>query len=155
MNGTLDIAGVAVVPLRQIPDPRGEVLHMLRADAAEFTGFGECYFSEVVPGAVKAWKRHRLQTQQLAVPVGRIMLAIFDDRDGSPTRGHVATLEVGRPDSYVRVRIPPGLWYGFRSIGDSPALIANCPDQPHDPTESEAVGIQEAGFPFDWTAGRP
>ena len=61
------VDGVVETELRQIADPRGAVLHMLRADAADFTRFGECYFSEVAPGAVKAWKLHRRQTQELAV----------------------------------------------------------------------------------------
>ena len=34
-------------------------------------------------------------------------------------------------------QIPPGLWYGFSCISESPALLANCADYPHDPQESE------------------
>lgn len=154
MNELSDIHEVTVTPLQQITDVRGGVLHMLRADAPDFTRFGECYFSEIVPGVVKAWKRHRLQTQMLAVPSGRILLAVYDDRDGSPTRGRLASVELGRPDAYLRVRIPPGLWYGFRCVGDAPALIANCPDQPHDPAESEQVSVEHSTIPFDWRAGR-
>src|ERR1700744_3933814 len=63
---SISIAGLILTPLRQIADERGAVLHMLRADAAEFRGFGECYFSEIRPGVAKAWKRHQRQTQNLA-----------------------------------------------------------------------------------------
>lgn len=144
------IAGVMLTELRQIPDERGAVLHMLRSDAPEFTGFGECYFSEVLPGAVKAWKRHRKQTQNLAVPVGRIRMVIYDDRDSSATRDQLQILELGRPDAYVRLRIPPGLWYGFSAISAVPALLVNCADLPHDPNESELVAIQDAKIPYQW-----
>ena len=48
------IAGVRVSPLKQIPDERGKVLHMLRADAEHFEAFGEVYFSCVWPGAIKS-----------------------------------------------------------------------------------------------------
>lgn len=147
---TSEIEGVILTPLRQIEDARGAVLHMLRSDAPDFGGFGECYFSETRPGVVKAWKRHRLQTQNLAVPVGRIRLAIFDDRDGSATRGHTMALELGRPDRYARLRIPPGLWYGFTALGGSPALIANCADLPHDPNESEWRDPATAVIPYRW-----
>jgi len=41
------IEGVRVVPLRQIPDERGKVMHMLRADDPHFERFGEIYFSTV------------------------------------------------------------------------------------------------------------
>ena len=107
MTNSRAIDGVIATELRQITDERGAVLHMLRSDSPEFTRFGECYFSELLPGAVKAWKRHRAQTQNLAVPVGRVRVAIYDDRPGSSTRGGLRILELGRPDAYLRVRIPP------------------------------------------------
>lgn len=143
-----DVRGVSVTELRQIEDDRGAVLHMVRADAPDFSHFGECYFSEVKPGAVKAWKRHRLQTQRLAVPVGRVRLALLDDRDFGAARIHV--VELGRPDAYVLVRIPPGVWYGFSCVGGSPALVANCADRPHDPAESETRPTDAPGMPDPW-----
>ena len=86
---------------------------MLRRDAPEVSRFGECYFSEVMPAAVKVCKRDQIQTQNLAVPVGRIRFVLYDGRDGSATRRQVRVLELGRPDAYMRLRIPPGLWSGF------------------------------------------
>lgn len=136
--------------LRELSDARGSVLHMLRNDGPKPIQFGECYFSEVVPGAVKAWKRHRVQTQNVAVPVGRIRLVVYDDRGDSPTRGTVQVLELGRPDAYHRVRIPPGLWYGFSCISRTTALLANCADVPHDPLESETRPVNEPAIPYRW-----
>lgn len=144
------IEGVTLSELRQIGDERGTVLHMLRSDAPEFTRFGECYFSEVLPGAVKAWKRHRAQTQNLAVPVGRIRIAIYDDREGSATRGNLQVLELGRPDAYLRLRVPPRLWYGFQCISATPALLANCADLPHDSEEVELRPADHPTIPYQW-----
>jgi dTDP-4-dehydrorhamnose 3,5-epimerase len=144
------IEGVSLTELRQIGDERGTVLHMLRCDAPEFTRFGECYFSEVLPGAVKAWKRHRAQTQNLAVPVGRIRMVVYDDRQGSATRGTLQVLELGRPEAYSRLRIPPGLWYGFACMGAKPALLANCADLPHDKDESDVRSIYDSLIPYSW-----
>ena len=146
----IEIEGIAVTGLRQIPDERGAVLHMMRCDADDFTRFGECYFSEILPGAIKAWKRHRLQTQNLAVPVGIIRLVIFDDRDTSPTKGKLQVLKLGRPDAYVRITIPPGLWYGFACISSNPALIVNCADLPHEPDESESCSVGDSSIPYLW-----
>ena len=39
------IDGVKVVPLRQIVDERGKIMHMLKATDPHFLGFGEIYFS--------------------------------------------------------------------------------------------------------------
>jgi dTDP-4-dehydrorhamnose 3,5-epimerase len=144
------IEGVAIISLRELADEHGAVLHMLRSDAPEFIKFGECYFSEVLPGAIKAWKLHREQSQNIAVPVGRVRLVIYDDRVGSGTRGNLQIQELGRPDDYLRVQIPPGLWYGFACIGNTPALLANWADLPHNPTESERKPAFDPSIPYDW-----
>ncbi len=146
------IQGLLITELRQISDDRGSILHVLRADESKFIGFGECYLSEVLTGQVKAWKRHGLQTQELAVPVGRIQMVVFDDREGCETRGQVQVLEMGRPDAYYRLRIPPDLWYGFQCISDEPALLVNCADIPHDPAEAEQRPMNDPGIPYKWIA---
>jgi dTDP-4-dehydrorhamnose 3,5-epimerase len=143
MSVTTTIDGLIVTALRVIADERGAVLHVLRADAPEFTAFGECYFSEVNPGAVKAWKRHSRQTQNLAVPAGRVRFVVYDARETSPTRGAIDVIELGRPDAYLRLHIPRHLWYGFKCVSDTPALVVNCADIPHDSTESELIGVNE------------
>jgi len=66
------IDGVRVLPLRQIPDERGKVMHMLRADDPHFEKFGEIYFSTVYSGVVKGWHLHERMTINYAVPFGSI-----------------------------------------------------------------------------------
>ena len=150
MTTPTSIDGVLVIGLRQIIDDRGAVLHHMRRDAPEFTTFGECYFSEIVPGAVKAWKRHREQTQHLAVPIGRVRFVVYDDRESSPTLGEIQVVELGRPDDYNRLCIPRGLWYGFTCLSDRRALIANCADRPHDPDDAELRPEDDPGIPYRW-----
>ena len=123
---------------------------MLRNDDPKFTTFGECYFSEVLPGAVKAWKLHRNQTQNFSVPVGRIKLVIYDNRKNSISNGNLQYVYLGRPDSYFRIMIPPGLWYGFTCISEMPALLVNCADIPHDPQESEIRMLDDISIPHRW-----
>lgn len=150
MTSKSSIEGVLVTGLRQVVDERGAVLHHMRSDAPEFSTFGECYFSEMIPGAVKAWKRHSKQTQHLAVPIGRVRFVIYDDREPSRTNGRLEIVELGRPDQYNRLRIPKGLWYGFTCLSDQPALIANCTDQPHDPTDTELRAEDDPRIPYHW-----
>lgn len=150
--GASMIEGVTLFPLREIVDQRGAVLHLLRSDSPEFKTFGECYFSEVLPGAVKAWKRHLLQTQNLAVPIGRIRIVLFDDRISSPSKDRLEIIELGRPDAYLRIRIPPGIWYGFTCISSEKALLANCADIPHNPSESETMSIDQSIIPYNWNS---
>ena len=145
------IYGVSITPLAEFKDERGSILHMLRSDASEFERFGECYFSEISPGSIKAWKRHRLQTQNIAAPVGRVRVVIYDDRESSPTRGNLDVVELGRPDSYARLRIPTEVWYGFACISSISALLVNCVDVPHDPSDNETRPSDDSAIPYTWT----
>jgi dTDP-4-dehydrorhamnose 3,5-epimerase len=131
------IEGLHLEPLRVLADARGAVLHMLRADSPLFHGFGEVYLSEINPGVMKGWKRHLRATQHLVVPRGRVRFGFHDDRAGSSTCGTTAHCDLGRPDAYALVVIPPYVWYAWRCLGDQPALLVNCSDLPHDASESE------------------
>jgi len=145
------IEGVVVQPLRQIPDERGKVMHMLRASDPHFTGFGEIYFSMVYPGAIKAWHLHRKMVLNYAVPHGRIKMVLYDPRERSKTHGELQELFLG-PDHYVLVQVPAGVWNGFKGIGVEPALVANCASIPHDPDEIVRMDpFQNDVIAYDWS----
>ncbi|TGM56513.1 dTDP-4-dehydrorhamnose 3,5-epimerase family protein [Leptospira adleri] len=144
------IDGVYIFPLREIADPKGSVLHMQKVTDEGFTKFGECYFSEVTPGSIKAWKIHRKQTQNLAVPIGKILLVLFDARKDAKSFSKILELELGRPDAYVRIRIPVGIYYGFKCLSTTAALIANCADTPHDPHDNEKLDFDTDQIPYQW-----
>ncbi len=145
------IDGVAVTPLKRIGDARGQVMHMLRGDSPRFHGFGEIYFSTVNPGAVKGWHRHKRTVNNYAVPSGCAKFVLYDDRDGSPTRGAVQEVKLGG-DDYALLTVPPMVWYAFAADGDGAALIANCASLPHDPAEGERRDIADSRIPYDWNA---
>ena len=145
-----EIEGVIVQPLKQISDPHGSVLHMMRNDSELFKQFGEVYFSEIHPGAIKAWKRHKKQTQNLTVPIQRIRLVIYDARPHSSTQGKVKEYELGRHQNYKLIQIPPMLWYGFQALDNQTALIANCADQRHNPEEAESLSSDSDQIPYQW-----
>jgi dTDP-4-dehydrorhamnose 3,5-epimerase len=145
-----EIEGVIIQPLMQIAGNRGSVLHMMRRDSKLFKQFGEVYFSEILSGKVKAWKRHKQQTQNLTVPVNNIRLVIYDNRPSSSTHGKIEEYELGRPDHYCLVHIPPMLWYGFQALGGETALIVNCADQPHDPNDTESLSSDSNEIPYQW-----
>ena len=145
------IDGVDIVALRVIADERGAVMHMLRADAPHFRAFGEVYFSLVNPGVVKGWKRHRQMWLSLAVPSGRVRLVMFDDREGSPTRGSTQDAELGADAAIYRLAIvPPGVWTAFKGLGSTPALVANCASLPHDPAEADNRPLADPPVAIEW-----
>ena len=143
------IDGVQITPLRQIIDERGSVMHMLKSTDPIFDKFGEIYFSGVFPDVVKGWHIHTKMTLNYSVPVGRIKLVLYDDRPSSKTFGEVQEIFLG-PDNYCLVTIPPNIWNGFKGIGTEMALVANCSDIPHDPTEIRRLDPADNHIPYDW-----
>ena len=144
------IQGVEVFPLQRIQDERGMVMHMLRRDDPHFTQFGEIYFSVIYPGVIKAWHLHSRMTINYAVIEGNIKLVLYDQRPHSPTRGRIQELVFGQV-SYQLVRVPPGVVNGFTSVGGQRAVVANCADIPHDPTEITRINPFAPGIPYDWS----
>ncbi len=143
------IEGVAVRPLRRILDERGSVMHMLRRDDPWFEGFGEIYFSTVKPGVVKGWHLHKKMTLNYAVVSGRIKLALYDDREGSRTKGELQEILLGG-DDYALVTVPPGVWNGFKGLGGTDAIVANCATIPHDPEEIVRIDPLSPKIGYAW-----
>ena len=143
------IEDVKITKIERIPDERGEILHMMRADDAVFRKFGEIYFSRVYPGVVKGWHIHRKMTLTYAVPEGMIKLVLYDDRKESKTNGKIIELFIGELN-YELVTIPPNVWNGFKCIGTKPALVANCSTEPYDPNEIERMDPVKSRITYDW-----
>jgi len=144
------IDGVQIVPLKQIPDERGKVMHMLRRTDPHFIEFGEVYFSVVLPGAIKGWHLHQRMVINYAVPHGRIKLVLFDDRDDSPTLGEVQEIFLGH-DHYALVSVPIGVWNGFKGYGLTESIVCNCASIVHDPSEIVRLDPFDTRIPYDWS----
>ncbi len=143
------IEGVQVVPLRRIPDERGTVSHMLKRTDPHFKEFGEIYFSSIYPGVVKGWHLHDRMTLNYACIAGDIKMVLFDEREGSRTKGEVQVLYLG-PRNYALAIVPPGVWNGFMNVGTSEAIVANCATLPHDPAEIRRIDPHKNHIPYDW-----
>jgi len=143
------IHDVRIVPLKRIPDERGTILHMLRCTDDHFIQFGEIYFTTIYPEIVKGWHRHREMTLNYACVQGRVKLVLYDDREGSPSRGNLMELFLG-PDHYALAVIPPLVWTGFKGMSAPNALVANCCTHVHDPSRSERLDPFDNAIPYDW-----
>jgi len=143
------IDGVKIVPLLQIADERGKIMHMLKATDPHFTTFGEIYFSCAWPGSIKAWHRHKTMTLNNAVISGRAKLVLYDARDNSPTKGELQEIFLGE-DNYVLVQIPPGIVNGYKAYGDKLVILANCASEAHDPDEIVRFDPNSPDVPYDW-----
>lgn len=144
------IKGIIVVKLDEIFDSKGSVLHMIKSSSPEFKNFGECYISEINYNFIKGWKLHSKQTQNISVPLGKIKMVLYDSRENSSSFNELIELNLGRPNDYYRVTIPPGVIYGFKGLSNPNALIVNCTDIEHDPNESVTFSIDDNKVPFLW-----
>lgn len=141
------IKDLLLTQLKRIDHPKGEVLHAMKRSSPGFAGFGEAYFSTVLPGETKGWKRHRRVTLNLVVPVGTVRFVIFDERPDSPSFGCFNDFVLSK-ENYARLTIPPGLWVAFRGLDESNNMLINLANEEHEPAESDNVGIED--IPFDW-----
>jgi len=144
------IKGIRIVKLNQIVDSKGSVLHMIKSSSPEFKNFGECYVSEINYNSIKGWKLHSKQTQNISVPSGKIKMVLYDSREDSLSFNQLIELNLGRPDDYFRITIPPGVIYGFKGLSSPNALLVNCTDIEHDPDESITLSINDNKVPFLW-----
>lgn len=123
---------------------------MLRNDDPKFANFGEIYFSTVYPGIIKGWHIHSKMTLNYAVVKGMVKLVLYDNRDNSPTKGKLMEIFIG-DNNYSLVTIPPMVWNGFKGLGTTEAMVANCTDIVYDPDEIQRMDpLQNDIIPYDW-----
>ncbi len=144
------IEGVTVIPLHQIPDERGMVMHMLRADDPHFEVFGEIYFSVVELGAIKAWHLHERMTINYAVPYGKIKLVVFDDRDRFAYAWPSGRNLCGR-GQLLACAVPPFRLNGSRDRVSTVRSWRTAPSIPHDPDEIVRLDPFSDQIPYDWS----
>jgi len=145
------IAGVKVKPLRIVPDERGWLMEILRADDQElFTRFGQVYVSATYPGVVKAWHFHHRQIDNFACVAGMVKLVLVDTRDDSPTRGRINEFFVGTQNP-VLVQVPNLVYHGWKCISVEPSLVLNVPNEPYDYSDPDEQRLEPHGtLPYDW-----
>ena len=115
------IQGVELVDLKRFADDGGNFTELGRLGAGmhgALPGFEvkQINYSELEPGAIKAFHIHRGQTDVWFVPPGdKMLLVLLDVRAGSPTEKVARRLVLGDGASRL-VRIPPGVAHGVKNL---------------------------------------
>ncbi len=146
------IKGIAVKPLKVIPDERGRLFEILRCDEPLFKRFGQVYCTTVRSGVVKGWHAHRKQTDNFVCVAGMIKLVAYDDRPRSPTKGLVNEWCIGIHQPML-VQIPPHVWHGFKGISHGESIVINVPTHPYQhakPDEFRKLP-RDSEIPYDWS----
>jgi dTDP-4-dehydrorhamnose 3,5-epimerase len=146
------IEGVKIKALRVVPDDRGRLMELLRADDEFFEKFGQVYVTTTYPGVVKAWHKHEKQADNMACISGMIKLVLYDPRRSSPTRGRIDELFMGVHHP-ILVHIPPGVHHGWKCVSETEAIVVNAPTEMYDHgnPDEQRLDPHSGEIPYDWT----
>lgn len=168
------IDGVVVLPRVIHQDPRGLLVETLRSDDSSIQGdrFAMTYTSVTVPGEMRdrdRWHVHAHQQDRFVVPLGEMILALYDARAKSPTEGTLDLLRmggspVGHPASNPKqdltthlVTVPEGVYHCIGNLHPrDPFVLQNFPTRLYDAKDEGRVLFSEVpvralgGRPFSW-----
>jgi len=165
------IADVVARHLRVNRDPRGVLVETLRADwsgcfSKDEWPFAQSYYSVTEAWVARdedRWHVHEHQSDRFVIPSGDVVLALFDARAGSPTKGKLNLLRIGSGNGdrgQYLVMIPPRVLHGFMVIGPGSALLLNYPTRLYDADDEGRVPFVEIdarvadGRVFTWDVVR-
>jgi dTDP-4-dehydrorhamnose 3,5-epimerase len=80
------------------------------------------------PGRVRAWGIHRFTVDRLFAATGSLCIVCYDGRRNSPTFGAVNEFMLGGRNQGLVV-IPPGVYHGWKNVGDDEATIVSMPSR--------------------------
>lgn len=145
------IDGVYVIPLKRVVTERGHLMEVQRRDDFHFPGFGQVYVTCTLPGVIKAWYRHHLQVDQIALVKGELLLVLYDSRDTLPTYKEVLEITASEQEPLL-IQIPPGVWHGFKAAGNDPVYLLHLNSIAFDfeATDEDRLGSDDPSIPYTW-----
>jgi len=146
-SATID--GVVLKQLVTHADERGFFREVIRESDGFFDHFGQWSHSLMYAGTTKAWHIHQKQTDWWYA-IGAIKVALYDTREGSPTKGQLMELLMG--DLHVTcLKIPPGVAHGCHALQLSHLLYIT--SSVYSPEDEGRIPHDDATIGYDWTAG--
>lgn len=126
------IDGVQYRLARPVSHHHGHLTEVFRADWG-LTDFPivQVNLTATFPGRVRAWGIHRLTVDRLFAATGSLCIVCYDGRRGSPTFGCVNEFMLGERNQGLVV-IPPGVFHGWKNVGDTEAAIISMPSEQYD-----------------------
>ena len=119
---------IKIKELKIFSKQEGDVLHAIKKNDPFIKEFGEVYFSKINYMKIKGWKKHLKMTLNLVVPIGNVKFFFVD------SYGNERKLSIGE-DNYVKITIPPNIWFAFKGLKKPYSLIMNFADLEHNKEE--------------------
>jgi len=145
------IDGVRIKKLKVIPDERGRLMEIFRADDELFEKFGQIYVTTTYPGVVKAWHKHEKQSDNMACVMGMVKVVLCDARPKSPTFNEINEFFMGVHAS-ILIHIPAGIWHGWKCMSQEEALVVNAPTEMYNykHPDEQRLAPHNGGIKYDW-----
>ena len=156
------LPGVSVYDINKRIDERGFFVEILRNDWKDLLGddkIEQANLSFSFPGTIRAWHRHkRGQVDYVNVLEGTLKICAYDDKDGSPTKGHLDQIIVSEQKPQL-VRVPGHYWHGTKTLGVKPSLTlyfvsrlynALDPDEERRAWNDPGIIDSKTSKSFDW-----
>jgi dTDP-4-dehydrorhamnose 3,5-epimerase len=139
---------IEIKKLKEFTDTEGKLFETLRCDDTIFEGrFGQNLVSIVNPGIIKGLHLHERQTDYTTCVSGDILYVAVDVSD--PASPKIERVEIGDRNR-VLVKTPPGLWHGYMSLNNKPAIVLYTMDKPYDPADPDTKECDPLSFGDVW-----
>lgn len=154
------IEGVKVKELRAYKDKPdldqpnvepGIFVEVLRDSDKLMFKFAQSNFSIAHKGTIKAFHWHKEQDDLWFIASGRAAIVLYDQRDGSKTKGETQVIYAGE-DDYKTVLIPVGVVHGYKVLSDEPCLLFYhvTKEYNREQPDEERIDPYDKEIGFDW-----
>jgi len=123
-----NIQGVFLRTYDPVVTSYGRLSEILRSEwLGDNKTVDQIFVSSLRPGKASAWHAHEVATDRLFAVNGTLLVALYDNRPGSPTRGVVQDFTLGTDNQSILI-IPPKIWHGIKNISSEDVQIINAVD---------------------------
>ena len=136
------LSKIKITPLKIVKMSTGNIMHALSKNELINQTFSEAYFSKIKSGKIKAWKYHLKMILNLVVPHGKVKFVFYSQKDKN-----FKVVEIGEK-KYLRLTVPPKIWFGFKGISKHESIILNITNIKHNP--KEILRCKKNKIDFNW-----
>lgn len=120
--------GVIIKKITKNEDSRGWLAEIYRDDEINYKP-AMSYVSVTKSGIARGPHEHKFQSDCFVFTgPGKFELYLWDNREGSETKGEYLKMEVGA-ENPTMVIVPPGVVHGYKCVSEEDAYCINLPDK--------------------------
>jgi dTDP-4-dehydrorhamnose 3,5-epimerase len=151
------IDGVTVTEIKNVVTGRGYLTEIYRSEwKLEPAAVAQVFQTVLERGAISAWHAHAKTTDRLFVSTGRILIVLYDARQGSSTHGRLNQFRFGsvRP---ALVTVPAGIWHGVQNIANEQSVLLNLVSEcySYENPDHYRLPLNSGEIPFQFQAHAP